>query len=277
MNKAFIDTTILTDVLIKSAEAKKTAVDALKKFTITELPVFAIKEFKAGPLKNFVWMHNKLVIVGSYAKALEALQRMSRTPRRYTTSTALEALREAQGSISRQTPGSLAGKYGANASMDKILCDEIRLSIKTAIMKAWRRRRKITTDIVLPLPCYREVAPYEKRGLIEIDPKTCNPSNECSLAPHLRVKLDELTKLRDVIKDSERPEDQRRSRTLREIYRKPKLPIEEKDCLNLGDAVFVLFAPNDSIIMTTNIADYKPLAEAIGKVAKTPQDLLSQP
>ncbi len=277
MSKAFIETTILTDILIKSGEAKKSAVNALKQFAITELPVFAIKEFKAGPLKNFVWMHNKLVVVGSYAKALEALQRMSRTPRRYTTSTALEALREAQGSISRQTAGSLADKYGANASIDKILCDEFRLAIKTAIFKAWKRRRQIATNIVLPLPCYREVAPYEKRGLVEIDPKTCNPSDECSLSPLLRGRLDELMKLRDAIKDSGKPEDQRRAKTLRQIYRKPKSPIEEKDCLNLGDAVHVLFAPNDSIIMTTNIADFKPLADAIGKVVKTPQDLLSQP
>jgi hypothetical protein len=273
MSKAFIDTTILTDALIKSGEAKKFAVDVLNKFTITELPVFAIKEFKAGPLKNFVWMHNKLVTVGSYEKALDALQHMSRTPRRYTTSTAIEALREAAGSISKQTPANLAEKYGEKASMDKILCDEFRLALKTAIMKAWKKRRRITTDIVLPLPCYHEVSPYEKRGLIEIDPKMCNPSGECSLAPFLRTKLNELRKMRDAIKDSSKPENQRRSRSLRQLYRKPKSPIEEKDCLNLGDAFFVLFAPDDSIILTTNIADYKPLVDVLGKIAKTPQDL----
>jgi len=224
-------------------------------------------------LKNFVWMHNKLVTVGSYEKALDALQRMSRTPRRYTTSTALEALREAAGSIGKQTPINLGQKYGKKAAMDKILCDEFRLALKTSIMKAWKRRRRVTTDIVLPLPCYHEVSPYERRGLIEIDPKMCNPSSECSLAPLLRSKGDEMTKMRDAIKDSSKPEDLRRSRTLRQLYRKPKSAIEEKDCLNLGDAIFVLFAPNDSIILTTNITDYKPLVDAIGKVAKTPQDL----
>ncbi len=49
-SKAFVDTTILTNRLIKFREEKKEAKDALAKYEITELPVYAIKEFKAGPL-----------------------------------------------------------------------------------------------------------------------------------------------------------------------------------------------------------------------------------
>jgi hypothetical protein len=217
-------------------------------------------------------MHNKLVILASFEKAIDALHRMSRTPRRYTTSTAIEALREAASSISRQTPGSLVAKYGADASIDKILCDEFRLAIRVAIMKAWKKRRDLTTDIVLPLPCYREVSPYEKRGLIELEPKKCNPSGECSLALLLRDRIEELKRMREAIKDSAKPENQRRSQTLRQIYRKPKALIQEKDCLSLGDAIFVLFAPVDSTILTTNIADYKPLAYSLGKKVNRPDD-----
>lgn len=275
MNKAYIDSTILTDVLINAGEAKKAALDALNKFEKSELPVFAIKEFKAGPLKNFVWMHNKLVSVGSYELALEALQRMSRTPKRYTTSTAIEALRQAAHSIGRNTSRDLVDKYGKSASVDKILCDEFRLAIKTAIVKSWKRRRSVTTDVVLPLPCYQEVPPYEKRGLVEIHPMKCDPPYECSLAPLLRSKLDELCKLKDAIKGSDKEENKRRFKTLRELCRKPKSTIQEKDCLNLGDAIYVLFSPKDSIILTTNVADFKPLADAIGKIVKNPQNLLN--
>lgn len=273
MNKAFIDTTILTDTLIKSGEAKRTADEALSKFVVTELPVFAIKEFKAGPLKNFIWMHNKLVITGSFKGALEALQRMSRTPRRYTTSTAIEALQEASGSI-RHNLADLIEKYGPNASLDKVQCDEFRLSLKTKIIMAWKRRRKVTTDVVFPLTCYREAPPYEKRGLIEIEPKKCNPSGECSLASILRDRADELKKMREAIKDSDKNENRRRSKSLRQIYRTPKLAIQERECLNLGDAIFVLFCPNDSVILTTNISDYRPLAQALGKSVKTPSEVL---
>ncbi len=270
MIKAFVDTTILTDVIIKTGEAKKLAIDALKQFDITELPVFAIKEFKAGPLKNFVWMHNKLVTAGSFAKAMSALHSMSRTPRHYTTSTAIEALKEAAGSIGKETSRQLSDKYGEQASFDNILCDEFRIALKVAIMKAWKKRRKVTTNVVLPLACYREVAPYEHRGLIELEPKKCNSASECYLASLLRRRLDELEKMKDAISSSEKVENKRRAKTLHEICRKPKAPILEKDCQALGDAIFALFSPIDSTILTTNIADYKPLAEALGKKVKSP-------
>src|ERR1039457_4123965 len=144
MSKAFIDTTVYTDALLKSGEIKKAAITALKHFEITEIPVYAIKEFKAGPLKNFTWMHNKLATTGSYKNSIAALHAMSRTPKRYTTSTAIEALKESASSIANQTPASLGAKYGMLASLDKILCDELRISIKTLIFKAWKKRRKIT-------------------------------------------------------------------------------------------------------------------------------------
>lgn len=273
MNKAFVDTTILTDVLLKTGEAKENAEMALNKFTLTLLPVYAIKEFKAGPLKNFVWFHNKLYIVKSFEKAVDALQKISRTPQRYLTSTAIQSLKEATGSISKETPASLEKKYGENALLDKILCDEIRLAIKVSIYKAWQKRRKMTSEVVLPLPCYREVAPYEKRGLIELIPKNCNLSVECVVVELMKKKPEDLRKLRDVIKDSDKTENKRRAKILRQIYRTPKMPINDRDCKYLGDAVFAFFAPADSMILSTNIKDHLPLAKALRKKAISPKEL----
>ena len=56
MNKAVVDTTILTDVLLNTGEVRANALNAISHYDETYLPVYAIKEFKAGPLKNFVWM-----------------------------------------------------------------------------------------------------------------------------------------------------------------------------------------------------------------------------
>lgn len=273
MNRAIIDTTILTDILLNSDEVKELALKALDYYDETLLPVYAIKEFKAGPLKNFVWMHNKLATVGSFEKALGALQRMSRTPKRYTTSTAIQGLKEAAGSIGKLTNNDLTKKYGDNASLDKMLCDEFRLALKYKIMRAWKKRRKVTTDVIQPLTCYREVSPYEKRGLIELEPKSCENSEECSLSSLLRDRLKDLRLMRDAIKNSEKKENIRRAKTLRQIFRKPQAPIQDKDCRNLGDAIFVLVAPNDAEILTTNISDHVPLAEAVGKKAISPRQL----
>lgn len=275
MTKAFVDTTVFTDALLKTGEVKKKAIEALNKFTVTELPVYAIKEFKAGPLNNFVWMHNKCVTTDSYEKALLSLHAMSRTPKRYTTSTAIEALKEAAGSIGKQTPTSLAEKYGKFATMDKIYCDELRLTIKTIVFKAWKRRRKITSDIVCPLYCYKETPPYEKRGLIELDPKGCDTTNECALGVVLRSKLDDLELMKEAIKNSEKKENVDRYRIMKEICRKPKMEIGEKECRCLGDVIFALLAPRDSTILSTNLVDYKPLAGALRKEVKRPDDIIT--
>jgi len=67
MAKAYLDTTILVDILLKNGfEPGQKAQQALEKFDKVELHGYAIKEFKAGALKNFAWMHNKLVATKSY-------------------------------------------------------------------------------------------------------------------------------------------------------------------------------------------------------------------
>jgi hypothetical protein len=270
LSKAIIDTTILTDVLLNSGEARKSANTALKQYSQTLLPVYAIKEFKSGPLNNFVWMHNKLALLDSYAKALEALQRMSRTPKRYTTSTAIQALQQAASSISKVTPEELINKYGRNATMDKIQCDEFRLHIRIAIDRAWKKRRKVTTDIIYPLSCYKETAPFEQRGMIELGDKECDTLRNCAMAALLITKPNDLRSMRNSILDSAKTENIQRAKILRHLYRTPNVPIENKDCRKLGDAVFVFLAPEDAIILTTNAADHVPLARAIGKQVVSP-------
>lgn len=276
MNKAIVDTTILTDVLLNSGEVRTQAKKALDFFDQTFLPVYAIKEFKNGPLKNFVWFYNKLSTVGSLKKALEALHAMSRTPRKYTTSTAIQALKEAEGSIGQQCTATLTKKYGENASLDKILCDELRLALKVAIFRSWRKRRKISTDVIQPLACYREVIPYEKRGLIELDPKECIKSIDCTMASLLKTRPDELRLMRESIVSSDKLENKRRAEVLRKLYRTPKLPIDDKDCRSLGDAIFIFLAEKDTVILTTNISDHAPLAKAVGKRALSPSQILNK-
>lgn len=271
MNKAFVDTTIIADALLKERPTSKSAIDALNRFQSTELPVYAIKEFKAGPLKYFTWFHNKLALLGSFTASLKALQRMSLTPKRYTTATAIEALMGASARLKNSNQDSLLQKYGQVANIDVFLCDQYRLALKAKIIKAWRHRRRITTNVVCPLSCYKEVNWYVRNRLIMLDPTRCEVQTECCLAPELKKRLADLVKLRNVIrKQSKSRENERRARALRELIRKPKALMSEKICRDLGDAYFALFAPQDSVILTTNAKDHKVLAEALGKKAETP-------
>ncbi len=62
MNKAYVETTVLTNVLVKPSSAKEAvAKAALSRYEETLLPVYSIKEFKAGPLYHYSYIHDKLV------------------------------------------------------------------------------------------------------------------------------------------------------------------------------------------------------------------------
>jgi len=268
--RALVETTVYTDALLKSGSIANAARTAIGSYDRTLLPVYAIKEFKAGPLKAFVWLHNKLVQLGSFEKALGALHRMSRTPKRYVTSTALEALQSSAYKRGNKRLDQLRETYGAYAKFDAVQKDEYRLALKTAVKKAWKRRRSITTDVIEPLSCYKEVAPREERGLLVLDPVRCEPERECCLGRRLASQPEALSRLREVTELVDNPERARRAKALREIIRKPRQPVTESMCRALGDVIFALFSPDDATILTTNLKDLQPLASALGKQAQRP-------
>ena len=41
--------------------------------------------------------------------------------------------------------------------------------------------------------------------------------------------------------------------------------------------MFAFFCPIDAVVLTTNIKDHKPLAEALGKKAQTPSESIAPP
>ena len=266
MATAFVDTTVLVDVLLNKS---RTAAAALQRFSETQLPQYAIKEFKAGALYNWVWFHNNLVRLKSFHKALTALQKMSRTPKRYTTATALQALAGAAQQSGFQTLKQLELKYGEKARQDAVLCDMYRFFVYKRILTAWKNRRQVTSKVVDPLSCYKETAPYEENGLLVLEDTKCFA--DCSLRPLLTAKINDLEKLkRSIAKNATRPEDQHRSKALHDLIRKRKAAMSEKMCRNLGDAIFAFFAPQTSTILTTNVRDHLPLAAALGKQVQSP-------
>jgi predicted nucleic acid-binding protein len=263
--KALVDTTIIADALLKRGEAQRAAKQALASFEETLLPVYALKEFKAGALRNYVWFHNKLVLHG-YADAIKALQRMSLTPRRYTTSTALEAIHAAIMSKQKLSLGDLVTKYGSAANHTEVIRDQWRLALKAIILQAWRRRRSVTTKTEEPLFCYFELDIREDAsGLLDHKPTTCQNLGECEIAQRFRKDLNCIQELRDcVLQQDRKPENDRRSGALKRLLRSGKDPINDRDCRALGDAAFVLLCPKDWVILTTNRKDFESLAAAVG-------------
>jgi hypothetical protein len=265
MTKAFVETTILTDVLLKPKSAKWTrARAALARYDRTLLPVYSIKEWKAGPLNTFAFVHDKLVSTRSLHQTLDALSIL----RGYKLSTAFEALTAAH--APRPGPHTVV----AGSTEDQRSADRVRLALRSLIIRSWRNRRKVTTDVIQDLPCYTEAEPrIGKYGLFVLAPMKCEEQTECSLASALKARPDLLEALRNAIPaNSIRLEDRNRRKALKSLIHRPKDRLDRDNCRALGDAVFAFFCPNDAVILTTNIKDHSQLAQAIGKTAKSPTD-----
>ena len=267
MSKAYLDTTILADVLLGSSEAKARSLAALKRFDSAETPVYAIKELKAGPIYNWVWLHNTLKKTGSHAKTLKAIQGMM-CYKRNLPATALGALAECA-RATRATFGELAERYGKKADSDAVAADRLRLEARRRITMAWRKRRTLAT-VVVPLECYTEHEPHEGRdGLLTCLPVKCDDRVGCALQPILKAKPHDLSALRKVVLEEPRkPENSRRAQALKELVR--NRPLTDQMCRSLGDVVFAFLAPSDSVILTTNEKDHRPLADALGKKVEKP-------
>lgn len=271
---AFVDTTILTDALLKEGERKKRAKRALAAFDRSELPIYAIKEFKAGPLQHYVYLYNKLSKTGSLGKTIKALSRLPHFHSR-KQDTALEALHAEWKKIGERNLSAITEDASEDPELDPYTTDRVRLGLKRRILKAWRKRRDLTSDVVRELPCYTESEPRERRGELHLDDKKCDPSPECCMADEFREDDDAVSSLMDAIEDlPKNRENARRYSVLEELHEDENIRVEDERCRQLGDAIFAFYCPSESTILTTNVKDHKALAEALGKSAVKPEDIL---
>ena len=272
MSRAFVETTVLADALLKPGPRANLAKAAIRGFQESLLPVYAIKEFKAGPLHHYVWFHGKLVTTNSWAKTLGQLRKtaMSSFKSRWV-STAVEALEAAAVKNRYETLGQLRQKYGDIATEDAVICDRYRYSLRLIIMRGWKSRRRLTSHVVGELECYVEGELVEEHGLIELGEIHCCPKDECALAADLRREPEILEAMRKATDGQpSKLENVRRSQVLSDLIRIPNRKLTPKECRYLGDAVFAFFCPADATILTTNERDLRPLAEALNKNVQTP-------
>ncbi len=269
MSKAYVETTILTNVLLKPDSSKQTAaLGAVRRYAETLLPVYAIKEWKAGPLDHYSYFHDKLVQTRSLRytfAAINAPNPVTEARRKDTSVEAFEAAAVLEGTL-HETP--------SIGTRDEEMADRYRLAIAGLIIRSWRKRRKVTTKTIQDLECYAETEPtIGKNGFFEMSPKECSGDRPCCLWDELTKDANRnlLIALRDSIPEtSTRYEDRNRRKVLKQLINTPKIPLMRENCRWLGDAVFAFFCPNDAVILTTNVRDHRPLAKAIGKRAEAP-------
>jgi hypothetical protein len=265
--KALIDTTVLTDALLKQTADGHAARAALKAIPETQLPLYAIKEFKNGPLRSYVWLFNKIA-ASSWTDAINAIPNVFM--QRNLQQTALRAVADFQSSLASKRTDDLVRKYG-NGRVGDWQTAEAKIWLKTLIVGAWRRRRKVTTRVIGPLSCYNETdIVVRENGTIDIKPTHCGVP-DCCLRIQFVKKPDVVEALLDACDQlPDKNETRKRRQALRHLHRTPNRDLDEKQCFALGDAVFAIQCPKDAVILTTNIKDHGPLAAAAGVKAVKP-------
>ena len=268
MTGAFLDTTIVTDGTLKDRERRIFIRKALSAYAKVELPQYAIKEFNAGPLSHYVWLHNQFASSKSYKKAWKRLIAMSRTPRRNRISTALEALDRAKEDVETKLG------YGIYQGLTRRQADAkqaevFRLELKKTVIMGWNRVHKLAR-ITFLLDCYETEPPEEvppDNVMLVLGRAKCQKA--CALGEEFHGRQKDLVLLSNAIRNEpHKPENDRRLAAIALLQNRQSLA--DRDCRNLGDAVFALLAPKGFVILTTNLGDHGPLAKALGKTAARP-------
>jgi len=271
-SKAYLDTTVVANALLRGDAIGKRSADAIKRFSYSETPEYALKEFKAGPLRAWLWCHNKFNETRSFADALAAINALSITPQRNFSASARQALEVAANADRDAFASVLDLREGDGGTLDRALADRYRLYLRRKVTTAWRSRRAVASNISMPLKCFVEGDLRELRGgNLAFERYSCPKNAKCDVFAILSKKPDEIGCLMEAVKGQEKKlENDKRYQSLRHIHRTPNRAFSDSLCRNLGDAVFAIMAPNDCVILTTNIRDHGPLATALGKVAVEP-------
>jgi hypothetical protein len=258
----FLDTTILSDATLGVRARRMQTNAVLATHRRKTFPQYAAKEFKAGPLAAYVLFNNILAEEKSIERTVGRLDAIYGTPRRNLFRTALQAYRRAAQETDRDT--------GKQFTHDE-LPDEYRRHTKKVIFLAWKNIFKLG-EMTHALECHSLSKPRAKGPvLIDLDDRRCDHTG-CALARQFHARKQELQILARIVESQpSKPENDNRLAALEDLLADRNL--NDSGCRHLGDAVFALLAPTDFVILTTNVRDHRPLAQALGKDAISPAEV----
>ncbi|MDX8464212.1 hypothetical protein RFM26_00700 [Mesorhizobium sp. VK23B] len=260
--KAVLDTSVFADLSLKSDDKNAAAKRAIAKYTDILLFEYMLKEFKQGPLTNFVWLYEKFRETQSHLQTLDKLHRMSRTPRNYRTSTAIEAYKEAYKLLDRVGMGPILAASAQGDSQDKALADFLGVEIKRIALNAWNKRGSVGT-VTNHLPCYELKDIPAQNGSIDLRPTACSRGARCCVHLEMTANKVRLRQIQEGLKSApEKRETSKRRVVVKKMINRPNDPLDKEECRQIGDAYFVFAAPAGSAVLTTNVKDMEPLGRA---------------
>jgi hypothetical protein len=155
---------------------------------------------------------------------------------------------------------------------DEEYAEDLRSHLKRVIFSSWVELQSLA-QLTHPLQCYESESPHELDDgiMIAIGPSSCAGAG-CTLATDLRKFPNDLALIEATIRrQPAKLENQRRIEAVMMLQQTGVF--DDKSCRALGDVVFAMLAPSEFVIITTNIKDQLPLAEALGKRALFPHQI----
>jgi hypothetical protein len=230
-------------------------------YSTSEVPEYAFRELAAGPLHYWVLAYNILANRNTVEEAIEHLSRLSRFQPRAGWSGTRAIVR---GLVKAASVGSVPEEDLKPALLGFLLRE---------IQKAWASRKRIAQKVVQPLACLADDDFVLQDGALRLESGAgtlgCDRRVPCSAAAYLRAQPESVAKLVQLLKPAKgvqtKRETAKRRHALKEVMNRRAESFPQEHCRHLGDAYFCVLAPPSADILTTNLADFEPMARVLGK------------
>lgn len=273
MTTTLADATIVADAVLKTGPRSEAARAALQR---AEIPRYALKEVRHGPFGNFVYAHNLLAETGSMRATRERVRRLG--AQRHKQQTAQEALDEAEAEVQGQPMAQIVAQLldatathlGSGGVSDAAFARQYRVALRGIVQRAHAEITVLMARATGQLPCF-ESRPLVARSGDILDDGVRKCGSACALGALFASRSADVSLLAGVVtQQSQKPENTKRAAALQFVATHPGAAPSSDQCRALGDAVYALLCPAGGTIITTNVVDHAPLAEALGKRAKAP-------
>ncbi len=263
--KIFIETTIMTDYLLKD---KNKVNNVLYNYNRKITSNYVRMEFKKTPLNYLIYLHNKAVSCKNITEVHEAINKLSSNYHKYRLLSTLENVTNFYKNVFEKRPSEIIIECG-NMTLNEYLREKAISHFSLLIRKCWRKFDETVDEIINPMECFVDIQPPYKKGRIyRDDTRTCKKSqNKCNIRGFINENRGTFNNILNKLQEmgAVDQETKKRRKSLKRILRTENKQVTIEDCRACSDAIIAVEAPEGAAIFNNNKKHYDPICDAIGK------------
>lgn len=269
MSGSYLDSTIVIHICDTKSTSKKPSETCIANHQPAEAPFYALREVLVGRLQYLILAHNNLLAAENSGEAILSILRTY-----YMAGRKKDSAVHAIASSIRDTYNPSAPQ----SQMKQEVLDDLAIQINTL----WLDAQNIpNVNLVQPLACFiggkiTHGSANELRA--PSDSFNCLTTERCAAAAaYLYDDKLSLEKMVEALHPNKLPleiknkgETAKRRAAMRELLLNGPKSFSKKKCRALGDGYFAGMCPAGKAVMTTNLDDFTPLCNALGKPIISP-------